>query len=241
MDNQARANPRWSTDLGVLDGKVSYLGLGWVFTDGSWSVAEQGVYTLAVDPDALASHQADRPSHMPVPLALAVGTVVPGESYSSYGGLTHDWSPDGASFVYRRRGSGLDGIWRADESGGAWSVTQLTGDGMRPGWSPTGTRIAFITAEYEIGEVRIDFMDPDGSGRSTVVPETRKTHPMSVSWSPSGDSILYSLQRQSRGLKLPSSDVYRARADGSAGTNLTKDTDAYCMGQARNSPGQYFP
>lgn len=128
-----------------------------------------------------------------------------------------DWSPDGSTLLCRLEGTDPedDGVIAVDLATG--KMTRLTrspyhategtaggcgGGDYRGVYSPDGSRIAFIRqrcgtgpdpAADETGAIVV--IDADGSNPATILPVGVRTHPGSeLSWSPTGDQIVYGTQ-----------------------------------------------
>jgi Tol biopolymer transport system component len=113
----------------------------------------------------------------------------PGERPSHlYAGL--DWSPDGSKLLARRWGYGLRALDVTDETGKVvWTVDPRAFDA---GWSPDGTRIAFIHVNPEEwprgpGFDHVLFVaSSDGRRRTRIAAHVRE-----FSWSPGGTKLAY--------------------------------------------------
>ena len=219
------AAPRWMTVGSTADGAVSYLALRWS-ADGT--VAEWGIYTLALDPAAVANgtHDATAPTRVAVDVDLRSQYDEVTKTTTYYLNSRYTWSPDASSLVYVINPSEL---WKATRSGDTWSETLLLDGGTAPSWSPDGGRIAYYTG----GTLRA--MDPDGSNDSLVAsaPSGNKNSWYAISgcaWSPSGTQLAYLRQKfTTRTILATDRDVIRVDADGSDDESLTGDVKAYCI------------
>ena len=96
-----------------------------------------------------------------------------------------DWSPDGSRIVFSTNCCNPlhSSIWviRADGT----ELRQLTLSGARhdftPEYAPAGDRIAFERASPDFSTSRIEAMNPDGSGLTTIQPDARH-----AAWGPAG-------------------------------------------------------
>jgi Tol biopolymer transport system component len=116
------------------------------------------------------------------------------------------WSPDGRWLAFSRvRNEGdMPDVWLVRPSGkGAHRLVH----GGAPSWSPSGRWIAF-EAPGGIWAVH-----PDGSGRRRIVPGNVGA----LKWSPDGRRVAYTSWRGN------TSEIYVARADGSAPRRLTRN------------------
>lgn len=95
-----------------------------------------------------------------------------------------DWSPDGTSLVFARRGLPWEslGVVRADGSGYA-QLTDASFQHRRPCWSPDGQRLSFSSQR---GGVKVWVMRTDGSALQQVSQTEETGTPV---WSPDGRRI----------------------------------------------------
>ena len=216
---------RWAVDGGVVDGQVSWAGLRWDLTTGL--PIEAGIYAAPILFDG--GGNVLSLGAQPVSPILDTGFVgfdsdgdgVADEFYHP-DVSSHDWAPDATAMVWDDSIAG-DGLLIADLlSDPVPSV--LIAAGGNPDWSPDGTKIVFDSPDG------IETINPDGTGR-TLVLEVKDSKNLSTfvfigmpTWSPTSSHFVYSRDRQTSG-RDTTSDVYRAAADGSGNTNLTKHTD----------------
>ena len=203
---------RWTAG----DTVVSYTGLLTTYdAAGNRTVHDGGIYTVAVDPDALTGRTPTAISGPPLlSLALnAAGTTVLAQSY--------DWKPDGSAIVYPNHHDVPErlGVWIARASDGFSLPTRLMDNGTHLRWSPDGSMILF---QYD----GIRSILEDGTDERLLVedPADRKKTSIRVerpSWSPSGTHVAYSLFKLTVSRNVVERDVIRATADGDDGTQLT--------------------
>ena len=101
------------------------------------------------------------------------------------------------------------GLYRLEPIGGA--VTPLGVRGRQPAWSPDGSRIAFVNAQY-----RLVVADADGMRRRVLT--TRERPAAAPAWSPDGSRIVVKLFTQRRA----AGDIVVMNADGSNVVRLTR-------------------
>jgi len=106
-------------------------------------------------------------------------------------------SPDGSQVVYVRRSMdimtdrGVSNLWIVDANG-ANNRPLLSGPENygSPRWSPDGARLAYVTSvEGRGAQIHLRWMD---SGQSAVLSNLRRA-PASMSWSPDGQSIAFTM------------------------------------------------
>jgi WD40-like Beta Propeller Repeat len=93
------------------------------------------------------------------------------------------WSPDGATIAFSG-GAANFGVWVMDADGS--NPAHITTTDWRPFWSPTGASIGVSTFTKET-EYGIDAIDPDGTGRTSLV--TGYAEPVIGDWLPDGAGI----------------------------------------------------
>ena len=71
----------------------------------------------------------------------------------------------------------------------------------RATWSPDGTRIAFSSFRFDVGNSEIYAMDADGNNLTRLA--KHEFHDVTPSWSPDGSKIAFVSYRDG-GFKLPS-------------------------------------
>ena len=106
-------------------------------------------------------------------------------------------SPDGKQIVYVRRSMDImidnarSNIWTIKADGtGHRPVLSGTGSYSSPRWSPSGDRIAYITAvEGKGAELFVRWMDTGQTAMLTNLPEA----PRNIAWAPDGKSIAFAM------------------------------------------------
>jgi hypothetical protein len=212
----SRALPRWATDIGVADGKVSYLAQRWGkdALDND-IITERGLFAAEIEwIDGMPQATTDN-TMLPVnlPLGPEVRDIIP-----------YDWSPEGDRVVYVDGGSLYVGDAYAEDPG---DLIHEGGAG-RPVWSPEledGTSlIAFTSTANDIRTI-----SPDGTSETTIITAGSKIiiRGDMMHWSPEGTHLVYT--RVQRKKSDSEHDVYRIGADGSDPTNLTNGIRANCF------------
>jgi Tol biopolymer transport system component len=135
------------------------------------------------------------------------------------------WSPDGRqiAFVSERDGNQEIYVMNADGSQQTRLTNHPAPDGG-PAWSPDGRLIAFSTTResyspYSLGVWLIYVMNADGTNPRRISPPDAY-HDGEPAWSPDGQRLAFSSQRDSRWSK----EIYVMDADGSNLTRLTENT-----------------
>ena len=206
-------DPSWATDIGVVDGKVSYLAQRW---EGA-VVVEQGLFAVEITWDDDGNLTFSPPAKLPVTIPMG----------------PYDWSPEGVWIVYTAPGPVISVANAYDPCDAG---TPLSG-GSGPRWSPEldddgSSLIAFRVGSW--GDAQIKTISPDGGQPTTVVTagKNRTIRGDLMHWSPMGTHLVYTLI-QSKGCRAcqynDSYDVYRVGADGSDPTNLTNGIKENCF------------
>jgi len=141
------------------------------------------------------------------------------------------WSPDGSKVAFQYNlvdrsytdSLNLDaGIWIVNADGtGLHQVTQRAPGSawdFGPQWSPDGSKLVFYRADLKIGADAVFTVDVDGTGEFQVTPWDVNAG-NSPDWSPDGQWLLFDVQP-----KDGSSNLYKGHPDGTALTNLTKQS-----------------
>jgi Tol biopolymer transport system component len=129
------------------------------------------------------------------------------------------YSPDGTAIAFVREQPGTRetaAIFTVHPDG--TSLVQITPYGV-PGccnahWSPDGTKILFASEDGALFTIR-----PDGQGQTPIHLDIAEgfSYGYAPSWSPDGQSIIFSLTRVPHG----KADLYTARADGTHVVQVT--------------------
>ena len=102
-----------------------------------------------------------------------------------------DWSPDGTEIAFVVASQGRREIYILNIE--AYTQRQLSLDKNpwmeRPTWSPDGEQIAFTWSPEKSG-IGIYVINRDGTGLEEVVPPST-SRILSITWSPSGDELIY--------------------------------------------------
>lgn len=105
-------------------------------------------------------------------------------------------SPNSERIVYRKMGFDIlnDGA-----KGNLWTITTTGGDHQKltsnetnehsPRWSPSGNRIAFVSATDEGAEIYMHWVNSGKTAKLTQLPFT----PSSLTWSPDGQHLAFSM------------------------------------------------
>ena len=116
------------------------------------------------------------------------------------------WSPDGATIALRCVFEVVE-VRICTMNPDGTGLTQLTtSGGDHPDWSPDGRKIVFRTTS----PTRLDVMNRDGTGRTTIV--SGSDTPSDPAWSPDGSKIVFYAQA--------GGDIFTVNPDGSGRTNV---------------------
>ena len=139
------------------------------------------------------------------------------QSYVSIAGdkVSPSWSPDGKALVFWLNGSDA-GLWLAYGDGYDVRRVNVTNFGD-PRWSPDGQWIIFVT-DNTLGQMTIEAVRPDGSGRHTVAPGISDILETPPSWSRTGR---LAFMRRSTGGNPGDGTIWSANVDGSNLVQLT--------------------
>jgi Tol biopolymer transport system component len=121
------------------------------------------------------------------------------------------WSPDGSRLAFVRSGHVF--TVNAATGRGRVMVTDGPETDSAPDWSPNGRRIAFLRTAPS-GQQDLYLINPDGTGLWPLTWTRRQEQ--EPRWTPDGQSILYSVQRQS-------DDIFITTVAGRAANRLLAD------------------
>jgi len=143
------------------------------------------------------------------------------------------YSPDGKWIAFFRFEDGGRDIWIAPADGGAEArVIDDPADDLQPAWSPSGDRLAFVSARggrSQIWTVGVSNGRTVGEPRRLTTGEATDAFP---EWSPDGKSIAF-LRSEDQ-----SNDVWIMGDDGAGQRRLTRDANAV---EIRWAPGAEAP
>jgi TolB protein len=132
------------------------------------------------------------------------------------------WSPDGKKFLFTRIHAGKMGLWTVNVDGS--DTRPLLPPAAEPHfdghWSPDSKKIAFVYDRLHgtDGQLQIDVIDADGSGRKTLIPH--KAFEESPRWSPDGQLLAWVSTRDK------DQNIYVVGVDGKNERRLTSDPAA---------------
>ncbi len=105
-------------------------------------------------------------------------------------------APDGNRVVYRRMGfdilkdKAVGNLWIINADGTSHQkLTAREGNESNPRWSPSGDRVAFVSDTEEGSEIYIYWVSTGKIARISQLPHA----PKSLSWSPRGDQLAFSM------------------------------------------------
>lgn len=114
-------------------------------------------------------------------------------------------SPDGSQIVYQRRGFDImtdrtrSELWIMNADGSAHrKLTDRTAGESNPTWAPDGTKLAFTSSGKSGSEIFIYDFEYDKATEISALPRS----PGSLSWSPNGEEIAFSMFVPARAPKL---------------------------------------
>lgn len=116
-----------------------------------------------------------------------------------------------AWFLFVSEREGNSDIWRLDEEGNEFQLTDSRADDLAPAWSPDGTKVAFESLRDGNSEIYV--MNYDGSGQVNLTQNPAPDH--TPAWSPDGTKIAF------ESLRDGTREIYVMNADGSEQTRLT--------------------
>ena len=116
-------------------------------------------------------------------------------------------APDGRRLVYVRRSNDImtdrtrSSLWLAALDGSDHRPLVTEGPGAsQPRWSPTGERLAYLRAVEGQSQIHVRWMD---TGATTAITSVRE-NPSSLSWSPDGRWLAFTMSVAVEGPKLVS-------------------------------------
>ncbi len=137
-------------------------------------------------------------------------------------GHWHDWSPDGAKFVWQRQGIQVVDLVMGTE-------TWIT-NGHGPMWSPDGSKIAFTLSSNDLRTI-----NPDGSGEQIIyVPRDTNRGWYTVNaprWSPDSNYLSFRLHFFDNHKWINKDWIYRIDVNGDGAVSLTNDLPASAIKQ----------
>lgn len=211
---------RW----GINDAEVSWIAGRWV----SGTLTTGGIYAAAV--------LFDGSGNVAGLAAQPVDPFVPAQIVNDQNeGLrpdirSHDWSPDGTKVLFDSMVAD-DGsprrLFIANASTGQTTILATSTSAAWPVWSPDNTKIAYQKWVFGGGIFTINV---DGTNERTIVSRTPKASFLVPKWSPAGSHLIYDSFDYDAALGNGREDIYRAKADGSQKTNLTRDLDTAASG-----------
>lgn len=149
------------------------------------------------------------------------------------GGLESQWlAPDGGSIAYIANKTGSDytserwDLYAAEIASGAVSALVTQQHASRVAWSPDGAKLAYVTTTYfNRGiEFRNALFVARSDGTETIQLFGDQRILTGPSWSPDGQTILFSAQREFGGVET----LYAVQADGGR-LRAWFETDAPCF------------
>ncbi len=117
-------------------------------------------------------------------------------------------SPDGRTIAYARRFMDImtdrskSDIWLLDRKTGRHRPVTQDGDSSSPRWSPDGDRLLFLSGTDNGSQIFVRWMDSGDTVQLTRLLQS----PSSLSWSPRGDTIAFSMRvpvKKEDFIKLP--------------------------------------
>jgi dipeptidyl aminopeptidase/acylaminoacyl peptidase len=136
--------------------------------------------------------------------ATAARALTPQDIFKLQWSSDPEISPDGKHIVYVRQSADImndklrQTLWLVDVASGVESPL-VEGGGAQPRWSPDGGRIAYV-AEGEGGtaQLLVHWVASGKTARIAVLPEA----PSSITWSPDGASIAFTMLKPEDGEKI---------------------------------------
>jgi TolB protein len=143
-------------------------------------------------------------------------------NFSNLGGtnISPAWAPNGNELAFSSSSTGDPEIWASDGNGGArHRLTNFRGPDIAPVWNPkSGNQIAWISGRT--GLPQLYMMDADGTNVSRL---TQGGYATSPSWSPNGQLLAYSWNRQYGPGAPGGTDIYVMEIAGGRWLQATHD------------------
>jgi Tol biopolymer transport system component len=154
--------------------------------------------------------------------------LVTGEEKTIF--LSPAWSPDGKRIAYTAVHVGDDKleatIWVVDTDG---NNRKKLGEGVLPAWSPDSKQLLFSQLPQAGGPQELKIMDADGSHVKGL-----KVRGLGAAYSPDGKRIAFIGDGNGR------PNIFVMDADGSHGTQLTRDPETMAIGPTWEKDGKHL-
>lgn len=206
----------WTPVETTSDALVAGVARRWNF-DGTVNASSIGVYvaTLRFDAAGNVIGLDGAPAFL-----VSVGVVphpssgTPVADYSRF-----SFSPDMTRIVvdHYQYGAGLPGLRFVDVTTGA-ETPFVAGPAREPAWSPDGTKIAFRLPDLSGRGDSIEFISPNGTGRTTAFKAVSDSL-YSPMWAPDSTAVAFVYQSAA----FFTTDIYRKTLAAASAVNLTTD------------------